>query len=65
MVIVSRDADLGVTLGSHSHISDDLKQELQDRASKRRTILLYAKLTDALKHFKIRPTQQEVDAEAE
>jgi len=64
LVIVSRDTDYGVTLEKESFINDHLKQEFQERLSKKRKILLYDRLTTALKHFKISVTQAEEDAES-
>ena len=65
LVIVTRDHDFGAILGDESYLNDHLKQEFQERVSKRRKIILCGRLTEALKHFKIKITQKEVQAEAE
>lgn len=65
LVIVSRDSDFGVTIGDDSYINDHLKQEFQERVSKKRKVLLCARLTDALKQFNVRVTSKEVQAEAD
>lgn len=65
LVIVSRDTDYGVMLKQKAYINDHLKQEFQERVSKKRKILLYNRLTDALKHFNVAVSQKEVDAETD
>jgi hypothetical protein len=65
LVIVSRDADYGITHENKSYINDHLRQEFSNRVSQRRKLLLYTKLSDALKHFKVAVTQEQVQAEAE
>lgn len=64
LTIVSRDTDYGITIDKESFINDHLKQEFQERVSKKRKILLYDRLTLALKHFKVTVSQAEEDAEA-
>lgn len=63
LVIVSRDADYGITYEGTSYINDHLKQEFAERVSRTRKLLLYAKLSDALKHFEVSITEQEVQEE--
>jgi len=65
LVIVSRDADYGVTYNDVSYINDHLWHEFSNRVSQKRELLLYTKLSDALKHFKIPVTQAQVKAENE
>jgi hypothetical protein len=65
LVIVTRDSDYGATFEGRSYINDHLKQEFAERVSKKRKLLLYAKLSDALKHFEVPVTPQEEAAEAE
>jgi hypothetical protein len=63
LVIVSRDADYGVTHDGKSYINDHLWHEFASRVSKKRKLLLYTRLSDALKHFKVTVTPAQVKAE--
>lgn len=63
LVIVTRDTDYGLTFDGKAYINDHLKHEFSDRVSQKRKILLYTRLSDALKHFKIEVTPQEVQEE--
>jgi hypothetical protein len=65
LVIVSRDSDYGLTFDNKAYINDHLKQEFSERVSQKRALLLYHRLSDALKHFEVPVSQQEVDAETE
>lgn len=65
LVIVSRDADYGITFENRSYINDHLKQEFSERVSRKRKILLYTRLSDALKHFSVAVTAAEEALEAE
>lgn len=65
LVIVSRDSDYGITYGEKTYVNDDLRQEFGERVSKKRKVLLYQKLSDALKHFAREVTRQEQEAESE
>ena len=65
LVIVTRDSDFGITIGDESYINDHLKQEFQERVSKKRKIRLCCRLTDALKHFNVKITTKDVQAEAD
>lgn len=65
LVIVTRDTDYGVHFENKAYINDHLKQEFAERVSKKRELLLYARLSDALKHFQVPVTKQEEEAEAE
>ncbi len=63
LVIVSRDSDYGVTLDGRGVINDHLHQEFSERVSKKRKVLLFAKLSDALKLFSVPVTAQEEQEE--
>lgn len=63
LVIVSRDADYGVSYDKSSYINDHLKHEFSERVSQKRKLILCSKLSDALKHFKVTVTQQEIAEE--
>lgn len=65
LVIVSRDSDYGVHFENKAYVNDHLRQEFSERVSKKRKLLLYSRLSDALKHFAVPVTKQEEDAEAE
>jgi len=65
LVIVSRDSDFGATFDNKLYVNDHLRQEFSERVSKRRKLLLYSRLSDALKHFQVPITEKEVQAEAE
>ena len=65
LVIVSRDSDFGITFEGKAYVNDHLKQEFAERVSRQRKLLLYAKLSDALKHFAVPVTPQEEAAESE
>lgn len=65
LVIVSRDSDYGIHFESKAYVNDHLKQEFGERVSRKRKLLLYVKLSDALKHFAVPITAQEEAAEAE
>lgn len=59
LVIVSRDADYGLVFEDKAYINDHLRQEFSERVSRRRKLLLYTKLSEALNHFKIPVTVEE------
>lgn len=65
LVIVTRDTDYGAIFEDRAYVNDHLKQEFAERVSKRRKLLLYTKLSEALKHFEVPVTAQEEAAEAE
>jgi len=65
LVIVSRDMDYGVTYKNVSYINDHLRHEFSNRVSQKRALLLYQKVSDALKHFHVPVTQAQVAAEKE
>jgi hypothetical protein len=65
LVIVTRDADYGAHFEGRAYVNDHLKQEFSERVSKKRKLLLYSRLTDALKHFEVPITKQEEDSETE
>lgn len=63
LVIVSRDADYGTVFEDKAYVNDHLKQEFGERVSTKRKLLLYTKLSDALKHFQIPVTRAEEEEE--
>ena len=65
LVIVTRDTDYGATVGDKCYINDHLRQEFSDRVSRKRDLLLYPSLSDALKLFEVAVTPQEEQAEKE
>jgi hypothetical protein len=65
LVIVSRDSDYGAVFENKAYVNDHLRQEFSERVSKKRKLLLYTKLSDALKHFAIAVSPQEEAAETE
>jgi len=65
LVIVSRDSDYGATFDGKTYVNDHLRQEFSERVSKKRKLLLYTRLSEALKHFSIPVTEREVQAESE
>jgi hypothetical protein len=65
LVIVTRDSDYGVTVEKKSYINDHLRQEFSERVSRKRGLLLYPRLSEALKLFKIQVSPQEEQAETE
>lgn len=65
LVIVSRDSDYGAVFEGTAYVNDHLRQEFSERVSKKRKLLLYTKLSDALKHFAVPVSRQEEEAEAE
>jgi predicted nucleic acid-binding protein len=65
LVIVSRDSDYGATFENKAYINDHLRQEFSERVSKKRSLLLYTRLSEALKHFSVKVTPAEEKAEAE
>ena len=65
LVIVTRDSDYGLSFENRSYVNDHLRQEFSERVSKKRKILLYVKLSDALKHFEVPISREEEEAERE
>lgn len=65
IIIVSRDADYGVTYADESFLNDQLRQEYRDRVGPKRPISLVAKLSDALKELKVKVPKDELTAEKE
>jgi hypothetical protein len=65
IVIVTRDADYGVTVGTKSYINDHLRQEFSQRVSKKRKLELYTSLSDALKKFSVHVSKEEENDEKE
>jgi hypothetical protein len=65
LTIVSRDSDYGATVDGVSYINDHLRQEFSDRVSRKRKLLLYSRLSDALKLLKVPVSPQEEASETE
>jgi hypothetical protein len=65
LVIVSRDSDYGISLENESYINDHLRQEFSERVSRKRKLLLYTKLSDALKHFEVPVSPEATKAESD
>lgn len=63
LVIVSRDADYGTLFDDKAYVNDHLKQEFGERVSRKRKLLLYTKLSEALKHFQLPVTKEEEEEE--
>ncbi len=63
LVIVSRDTDYGITVGNKSYINDELRHEFSDKVSQSRKLVLYARLSDALKSFDVPVSKKEEEAE--
>ncbi len=59
LVIVSRDADYGTIFEGKGYPNDHLVQEFRERVSRKRNLLLYGKLSEALKHFEVKVSEQE------
>jgi hypothetical protein len=65
LIIVTRDADYGVTVENKAYINDHLRQEFSERVSRKRGLILHSRLSDALKLFKVEVSPEEVKAETE
>lgn len=65
LVIVSRDSDYGITFNGSSLINDHLAQEFSERVSRQRKVLLFTKLSEALKLFSVPVTAREEKEEDE
>lgn len=65
LVIVSRDSDYGTVFDSKVYLNDHLKQEFSERVSQKRKLLLYTRLSDALKHFSVTISKRAEEAESE
>jgi PIN domain len=65
LVIVSRDQDYGIEFDKKVYINDHLRQEFSERVSKKRKLLLYTRLSEALKHFEVQVTAEEEAVETE
>jgi len=63
VVVVSRDTDYGITYDGKSYINDHLAQEFKDRTSRKRKIVLYDRLSQALKEFTVAVTPEEESEE--
>jgi len=65
VVIVSRDADYGLTIDNKAFINDHLKHEFKERVNARKKLLLHNRLSDALKLFEIPISKKVQEAETE
>lgn len=65
LVIVTRDSDYGATVENKCYVNDHLRQEFSDRVSQKRDLLLYPRLSEALRLFKVDVSPQEEEAEKE
>lgn len=65
LVIVTRDSDYGIHFENKAYVNDHLRQEFSERVSRKRKILLYARLSEALRHFAVPITPQEEEVETE
>jgi len=63
LVIVSRDGDYGVVFEGQAYVNDHLRHEFSERVSRQRKLLLYTKLSEALKHFAVPVTKIEEQEE--
>lgn len=63
--IVSRDSDYGVVFEGCAYFNDHLLQEFKERVGLKRKVVLHAKLSDALKNFKVDVTPAEEKEEEE
>lgn len=64
VIIVSRDADYGVTVDNKSYINDWLLQEFRSRVSKKRKLHLTCRLTEALPLIEVAVTPEDEQQEA-
>lgn len=65
VIVVSRDADYGVTVDGKSYVNDWLQEELKERTKKSRAIVLYDRLSEALRRLDVEVTEEEASAEDE
>jgi hypothetical protein len=65
LVIVSRDSDYGIVFQDRAYPNDHLLHEFSERVSRQRKLLLYAKVSDALKHFQVNVSEKEKREEEE
>lgn len=59
LVIVSRDSDYGIVFENKGYPNDHLQQEFRERVSRKRKLLLYHKVSEALQHFQVTVTEKE------
>src|SRR5690606_2139842 len=65
LVIVSGASNYGIHFESKAYGNHQIKQEFGERVSRKRKLLLYVKLSEALKHFAVPITALEEAADAE
>lgn len=65
VMIVSRDADYGITFEDKSYINDHLKQEFSERVSRKAKVTLFSRLSEALRQFEVELPKLVVAAEEE
>jgi len=63
VIIVSRDADYGLTLDGKGYANNWLTEEVKERANKQRKLILVDRLSAALKLLAVRVTPEEITAE--
>lgn len=63
VVIVSRDADYGIVIDGQAYANDWLTQELKARVNQQRKLLLFTRLSEALREFEINVSKEEEQEE--
>jgi hypothetical protein len=63
LVIVSRDADYGVTTRDGTYVNDRLRQEFAERVGRKKKLKLFSLLSEALKVFHVPVSAEEEKAE--
>ena len=64
VIIVSRDADYGITIGGTSYPNNWLSEEVKERVSNKSNIILLDRLYLALQRFDITVTKEEIASES-
>lgn len=63
VIIVSRDADYGLTLDGKSYANNWLSDEVKERANQQRKLILVDRLSAALKLLDVKVTREEITSE--
>ena len=63
IIIVSRDRDYGEHIDGRSYLNDWLAKEFEERVPKGKKVVLFQRLSDALKALEITVTEEESEAE--
>jgi hypothetical protein len=63
VVIVSRDADYGLTIGENGYANNWLAEEVKQRVNQKRKLVLVELLSSALRLFDVEVTREEINAE--